>query len=125
MHAVQTAQAPTPAGHYAQGIVHQGLVYVAGQVPQHPATGEPETGGIEAQTELALRNVEAVLHAAGSSLDRVLSMTVYITDMALWAQVNGVFARMMGAHRPARAIIPIGPLAKGYMIEIQAIGVVS
>ena len=82
--AVEAQQAPTPKGHYSQGIVHGGVVYVAGQLPLDPATGAPTGGDAAAQAERTLRNVEAVLEAAGSSLSRLLSVTVYVTDMALW-----------------------------------------
>lgn len=118
---VHTTDAPAPAGHYAQGIVHDGVVYVSGQLPLDPATREIVPGGIEAQTEQTLRNVEAVLRAAGSSLGHVLSVTVYVTERALWPQVNDVYARVLGAHRPARAVVPVKELRPGCLIEVQAI----
>jgi 2-iminobutanoate/2-iminopropanoate deaminase len=121
MRPIQTTDAPVPAGHYAQAIVHGGLVYVAGQLPIDPRSAERRVGSIEEQTEQVLRNVAAVLAAAGSGLDRVLQMTVYVSDMALWGRVNETYARVMGAHRPARAVVPVGPLHHDYQIEIQAI----
>ncbi len=84
-------------------------------------TREPFTGDIGEQTELALRNVEAVLKAAGSRLDRVLQMTIYVSDMELWDAVNKKYAEVMGDHRPARAIVPVKDLHFGTQIEIQAI----
>lgn len=84
-------------------------------------TREPVTGPIEEQTELALRNVEYVLKAAGSDLSRVLQMTIYVSDMELWGKVNETYARVMGDHRPARAMIPVKELHFGTQIEIQAI----
>jgi reactive intermediate/imine deaminase len=119
--AVETQQAPTPKGHYAQGIVHGGVVYVAGQLPLDPATGEPTGGDAAAQAERTLRNVEAVLEAAGSSLSKLLSVTVYVTDMALWGEVNRAYGKVLGSHRPARAIVPVKDLRAGCVIEIQAI----
>ena len=83
------------------------------------------TGSIEEQTELALRNVEAVLHAAGSDLDHVLQMTIYVSDLELWDEVNAAYARVMGEHRPARAIVPVKDLHFGTQIEIQAIAAVG
>jgi reactive intermediate/imine deaminase len=118
---VQTSQAPTPKGHYAQGIVHGGVVYVAGQLPLDPATGEPTGGDAAAQAERTLRNVEAVLEAAGSSLAKLLSVTVYVTDMALWGEVNRAYGNVLGTHRPARAIVPVKELRAGCVIEIQAV----
>ena len=82
-------------------------------------------GDIETQTELALRNVEAVLHAAGSDLQHVLQMTIYISDIELWGKVNETYARVMGEHRPARAIVPVEDLHFGTQIEIQAIAAVK
>jgi len=88
-------------------------------------TREPFTGSIEEQTELALRNVEHVLKAAGSDLDHVLQMTIYVSDMELWGRVNETYARVMGDHRPARAMIPVKELHFGTQIEIQAIAAVK
>ena len=119
-----TAAAPRPAGHYSQGISHAGVVYVAGQLPLDPATGEIAEGGIGPQAERTLRNVEAILHAGGARLDTLLSVTVYITDRSLWPAVNEVYARMLGDHRPARAVIPVAELKPGCLIEIQAIAAV-
>jgi 2-iminobutanoate/2-iminopropanoate deaminase len=119
--AVTTTDAPGAAGHYSQGIVHNGLVYVAGQLPIDPATGEIVAGGIEEQAERTLRNVEGILRAAGASLSTLLSVTVYITERDQWAAVNQTFARVLGDHRPARAVIPVLELKAGCYIEIQAI----
>jgi 2-iminobutanoate/2-iminopropanoate deaminase len=122
---IHTEEAPIPAGHYSQAVVHQGVVYVAGQLPVRPDRGHDEEPlSIEEQTERALRNTEAILNAAGSGLDLVLQMTVYVADMSLWARVNAVFARVMGDHRPARAIVPTAELHHAYQIEIQTVAAV-
>src|SRR2546421_6058826 len=121
MKTVQPADQPQPKGHYSPGIVHDGLIYVSGQLPMDLATREPFAGDIERQTELALRNVEAVLQAGGSDLEHVLQFTVYVSDMELWDAVNATYARVMGDHRPARAIVPVKDLHFGTQIEIQAI----
>jgi 2-iminobutanoate/2-iminopropanoate deaminase len=118
---IQPENQPPPKGHYSPGIEHHGIVYVSGQLPLDLETREPFAGDIGTQTELALRNVEAVLHAAGSRLDRVLQMTIYVSDIELWGKVNEVYARVMGDHRPARAIVPVKELHFGTQIEIQAI----
>ncbi len=88
-------------------------------------TREPFAGDVETQTELALRNVEAVLQAAGSDLSRVLQMTIYISDIEMWGKVNEVYALVMGDHRPARAIVPVKDLHFDTKIEIQAIAAVK
>ncbi|HEX8431992.1 MAG TPA: RidA family protein [Longimicrobium sp.] len=125
MKLIQTEEAPIPAGHYSQAVVHQGVVYVAGQLPVRPdRRADEEPLSIEEQTERALRNVEAILNAAGSGLDLVLQMTVFVADMSLWSRVNEVFARVLGDHRPARAIVPTPDLHHAYQIEIQTIAAV-
>src|SRR4028118_2140105 len=100
MEKVLVKDTPIPIGHYSQGIVHNGFVFVSGQLPINMQTREVERGSIEAQTELALRNIEAVLLAAGSDLNHVVQMTIYISDGSLWGQVNEVYARILGDHRP-------------------------
>ncbi len=128
MERVETAGAPAPAGHYSQGIVHGGLVYVAGQLPIDPTAGRGGAhapGPVGEQTEQALRNVQAILEAAGSGLDRLLQVTIYVSDMAHWGEVNETYARVLGAHRPARAVVPVKELHHGYAVEIQAIGALT
>ena len=120
MNKIQTDNAPQPKGHYSQAVAHGGLIFVSGQLAVN-AAGEPVTDSIEAQTEQCLRNVEAVLRAAGSDLSRVLKMTVYVSDESLWGAVNETYARVMGAHKPARAIIPVNKFRGDFLIEIEAI----
>ena len=125
MKSIQPEKQPQPKGHYSPGIEHNGLIFVSGQLPMTLETREPFTGAIEEQTELALRNVEAVLKAAGSDLRHVLQFTVYVSDMELWGAVNEAYARVMGDHRPARAIVPVKDLHFGTKIEIQAIAAIG
>jgi len=125
MHPVSTPNAPAAGGHYSQAIVHAGLVYVAGQLPIVPGRAEHVVGSIEEQTEQVLRNIAAVLEAAGSSLSRTLQMTIYVTDISLWSRLNATYARILGDHKPARAVVPVGALHYGYQIEVQAIGSVA
>jgi len=125
MEHIYLKDSPKPAGHYSPGVVHNGLVYVSGQLPMDMKTREPFAGDIETQTELALRNVEAVLHEAGSDLDQVVQMTIYVSDIELWGKVNETYARVMGDHRPARAVIPVKDLHFDTKIEIAAIAAVK
>ena len=125
MQFIQPGNQPTPKGHYSPGIEHNGLVFVSGQLPMDLVTREPFAGDIETQTELALRNVEAVLNAAGSDLNSVLQMTIYVSDIELWGEVNSVYARVMGDHRPASAIVPVKDLHFDTKIEIAAIAAVN
>jgi 2-iminobutanoate/2-iminopropanoate deaminase len=124
MRIIRTDDAPSPAGHYAQGIAHGGLIHVAGMLPKDPTWPDAPHGTVEEQVERTMRNVEAVLRAGGSALDQLLSVTIYVTDLALWPRVNAAFAAVMGDHRPARTVVPVPALAAGYLVEIQAIGAV-
>jgi 2-iminobutanoate/2-iminopropanoate deaminase len=121
---VLTENAPKPAGHYSQAVVHNGLVFVAGQLAIKP-NGERVLDSIEAQTEQAMANVAAILRAASSDLSRLLKVTVYISDIELWGAVNQVYTRLMGEHRPARAIVPVKDLHYGFQIEIEAIAALN
>ena len=124
MKAVATDRAPKAAGPYSQAVVNGGLVYVSGQIPVDPATGTiPE--GMAAQAEQALRNLSAVLEAAGSGMDRALKVTVFISDMSQFAAVNEVYARFFTEPYPARTCVESPHLPKGVMIEIDAIGIVG
>ena len=125
MKSISTTNAPAAGGHYSQAIVHNGFAFVSGQLPFVPGNAEHKVGTIEEQTEQTLRNVGAVLQAAGSSLAKTVQMTIYISDMELWGRVNVAYARVMGEHKPARAVVPVGALHYGYQIEIQAIGAVG
>lgn len=98
---------------------------MSGQLPWNHATGEIETGEIEKQTELALQNVENILLAAGSDLNHVLQFTIYVSEMDDWDQVNAVYKRILGEHKPARAIVPVKTLHFDTKIEIQAIAAVK
>jgi 2-iminobutanoate/2-iminopropanoate deaminase len=124
MKSTYTENAPAPGGHYSQAIVHNGLVYVSGQLPIDPKTGEKQTGAIEEQTRLVFQNLSAILEASGSSLEQVLKVTVYISDISLWGKVNEVYAEIFGDHRPARAIVPTRDLHFGFKIEVDAIAAI-
>lgn len=125
MRIVHTSAAPSPAGHYSQGVVHGGVVYVAGQLPIDPADPKAEPGDAATQARQALANVGAILEAADSSLDQVLTMTIYVSDISHWGAVNEVYTEVMRDHKPARAVVPVRDLHYGYMIEIQATAAVA
>lgn len=125
MNKIQPTNIPVPKGHYSPAVEFNGLIFVSGQLPMNHATGEVETGDIELQTEIALRNVEAILVAANSDLNHVLQFTIYVSEMELWDKVNEVYKRILGEHKPARAIVPVKDLHFGTKIEIQAIAAVK
>ena len=125
MQKIFTAKAPRPIGHYSQAIVHHGIVYVSGQLPIDPETGDKVPGGIEDQTLQALKNISEILKAAGSDILNTVKVTVYISDIELWQRVNAVYADFFGDHKPARAVVPTRNLHYGFLIEIDAIATLT
>lgn len=125
MNRISTPDAPTPKGHYSQAIVHGGVVYVAGQLAIDPEDPDADPGDAGAQTRLIFKNIAAILDAAGSSLERLLQVTIYVSDIEAWPAVNEAFAEALGEHRPTRAIVPVGPLGRGRDLEVVAIAAVD
>lgn len=124
MNIVSSPNAPVPAGHYSQATLAAGLVFVSGQLPlRAPSMEIPE--GIEAQLIQAMKNVEHILLAAGSSLAKLVSIQLFIADVSLWPEVNRVYAQFMGSSKPARTIVPVGTLHYGALIEINAIASIA
>ncbi|MGH9347147.1 MAG: RidA family protein [Vicinamibacterales bacterium] len=119
---VQSERLPRPVGPYSPGMVLDRLIFVSGQGAIDPATGRLVAAGIEAQTEQCLRNVAAILEAVGSSLQHVLRCGVFLVDMGEFQQMNGVYERMFGGHRPARTTIQAAGLpGEGLRVEIDAV----
>jgi 2-iminobutanoate/2-iminopropanoate deaminase len=118
----RTERAPAPVGPYSQAVVHGGLVFVSGQIPLDPGTGEVVEGEIEAQAGQVFANLSAVLEAAGSNIERVLRTSVYLTDLSLFPRVNAVYERhFTGDPKPARSTIGVATLPLGVQIEVDAI----
>lgn len=122
--AISTGAAPGAAGPYSQAIATDDLVFCAGQLGIDPATGEL-VDGLEAQTERVLRNLEAVLDAAGCTLADVVKTTCFLADINDFAAFNAVYARAMGDPAPARSTFQVAALPKGGLVEIEAIAVRS
>ncbi len=118
---IESPNAPFPVGHYSQAVVYNDLIFISGQLPINPVTNETVTASIEEQAHQALKNVKAILEAAGSNLQNVLKTTVYISDIDLWGPVNEIYASYFGNHKPARAIVPTRELHHGLNIEIEAV----
>ena len=118
---VETPQAPKAIGPYAQAIRADGIVYTSGQIGLDPATGALVPGGIEAQTRRVLENLKAVLAAAGSSLDRVLRVGVYLTDLGHFQAMNRIFAEYLDPYRPARSTVGAAALPMGALVEMDMI----
>ena len=119
--AVSTAGAPAAIGPYSQGIDTDGLVFCSGQLGLDPATGDLIEGGVEAQAERALRNLQAVLDAAGATFGDVVKTTIFLVDIADFAAVNAVYARFMPDPPPARSTVGVAALPKGGRVEVEAI----
>ncbi|HQZ95543.1 MAG TPA: RidA family protein [Pyrinomonadaceae bacterium] len=123
--AIETSEAPKAIGPYSQAIIANGFIYTAGQVGADPKTGSIVDGGIEAQTEQVLKNIEAVLKASGSSLDDAVKTTVFLTDLNDFAKMNEVYAKRFKAPFPARSTVQVVKLPRDGKIEIEVVAVVK
>lgn len=115
---VTTELAAIPQGHYSQAVVHNNIVYVAMQLAIDPQNG-PQPGSPEEQTVVALKNVKNILEATGSNLNRVLRVTVYISDISLWTEINEVYSEIFGNHKPARGVVPVNKLHLGMDVGFE------
>jgi 2-iminobutanoate/2-iminopropanoate deaminase len=118
---IDSAGAPAAIGPYSQAIRAGGLVFVSGQIPIEPATGQVVAGGIAAQAERVLASLQAILEASGSRMDRVVKTTVYLTDLGAFPEVNEVYARFFPQAPPARSTVQVAALPRGVGIEIEAV----
>jgi 2-iminobutanoate/2-iminopropanoate deaminase len=121
MKTVSVPDAPKAIGPYSQAIVAGGFVFTAGQVPLDPATGKLVSGTIAEESGRVFDNLEAVLRGAGCAFADVVKATVFLTDLADFAEMNGVFAKRMGDHRPARSTVQVSKLPAGARVEIDLI----
>lgn len=121
MQTIATPDAAQPAGHYSQAIVHNGTIYISGQMPADPLQPGAPLGTVEEQTEQVLANLREILTAAGSGLDCLLQVTVFLSDVSLWERMNATYARVMGEHRPARVIVPTSELRRDAQVAMSAI----
>lgn len=122
---VKTDQAPKAIGPYSQGVIANGFVFCSGQIPLDPASAELNTGPIEDQARLVLKNLGAVLEAAGSSFDRVVKTTIFLQDMNDFGKVNGVYAEFFKPPFPARATVQVARLPRDARVEIEAVALVG
>jgi 2-iminobutanoate/2-iminopropanoate deaminase len=121
---VHTAAAPAAIGPYSQAVICGGMAYLSGQLGIDPKTGNvPED--FEDQARQALRNVQAILEAAGSALSRVVSVDVYLIDMGRFAQFNAIYAEVFGAHKPARVVISVSALPREAQVEVRCLAALA
>jgi 2-iminobutanoate/2-iminopropanoate deaminase len=118
---VTTYDAPLPAGHYSQAVVSGNMIFVSGQLPVVPLTGDRLTGSISEQTLQALQNVLGIVKAAGGDITTIARTTIYTTDVKYWEEVNRVYADFFGPVHPARSIITVAGLHHGCLVEIEAV----
>jgi len=121
---IDTKHAPKAIGPYSQALVHNGLVFVSGQIPFNPATSELVTGSITEQTNQVLSNIAAILKEAGTELNNVVKTTVYLKDMNDFDEMNKEYARHFSNNKPARATVQVARLPKDVSIEIDAISAI-
>ncbi|HZI99719.1 MAG TPA: RidA family protein [Gemmatimonadaceae bacterium] len=121
MKSVKSDNAPAAIGPYSQGVIAGGFLFSAGQIPLDPSSGQIVEGGITAQTEQVMKNLSAVLDAAGLGWNSVVKTTVYLHDMADFPTVNEIYARSIGDARPARSTVQVAALPRGALVEIDFI----
>lgn len=118
---ISTKEAPAAIGPYSQAVRVGDFVFVSGQIPLDPVTGEMETGDIEAQTRLVMKNLGAVLKAAGARFEDVVRSTIYLTDLGDFAKVNAIYGSHFSDQPPARATVQVSALPRGAKVEIDVI----
>ena len=125
MKTISTANAPAAIGPYAQGNIAGGLLYASGQNPLDPETGEIVGSTIEEQTAQVMKNVAAILEAAGTDFDHVVKTTCFLNDMNDFAAFNAEYAKSFGEVRPARSAVAVEKLPKGALVEVEVIAEVN
>lgn len=117
--------AKKPAGHYSPAVRKGNMLFISGQVPTNPYTGEKCFGSIREQTQQVLQNLDDILRAAGADKKDVMKMTVYVSDIAYWDEVNQVYSEYFGEHKPARTVVPTRDLHYGFLVEMDAIAYIE
>jgi len=120
---VQTDKAPKAIGPYSQAVKANGFVFVSGQIPIDPATGQLAQGSVAELTRQVLRNLTNIIETAGSSMDNVVKTTIYLKDMSDFEEVNNAYAEFFPNHKPARATVEVARLPKDVKVEIDAVAV--
>ena len=125
MHSISTEKAPAASGPYSQGVVVNGLLFASGQIALSPETGELVCSAIDEQADQVMKNVGALLTAAGTDFDHVVKTTCFLEDIADFAKFNAVYAKSFGEKLPARSAVGIDKLPKGALIEVEVIASVE
>jgi 2-iminobutanoate/2-iminopropanoate deaminase len=123
--AIESKKVPAPIGPYSQAIVANGMVYTSGQIAIDPKTGEYTPSDIEAEAELVMKNLEALLEASGADFSSVVKTSIFLQSMSDFAQVNAIYAKYMVAPFPARETVEVAQLPKSAKVEISMIAIVK
>jgi 2-iminobutanoate/2-iminopropanoate deaminase len=124
MKIISTDKAPKAIGPYSQAVFHQQFVFTSGQIPLDPETGELVSGDFKTEVIQVLKNLDAVLIASNSSLKKVAKLTVFLTDLANFSELNEVFSSFFDDHLPARSAVQVSALPMNVRVEIEAIGII-
>lgn len=122
---IRTDNAPAAIGPYSQAIKAGGFIFLSGQIPLDPATGNVVEGGIKEQTERVMTNLEAVLNAAGTDMEAVVKTTIYLTNLSDFPTVNEIYGNYFRENPPARATVEVSSLPKGVSVEIEAVALAA
>ncbi len=122
---ILTDKAPAPAGHYVQATVHNGVIYISGQLPVLTDGTHAPGASFDDQARQAVANLLGVLEAADGSAEQLLKVTAYIVGIGNWPRFNAIFAEVLGDIRPARTVVPVAELHYGYLVEIDAVAVAT
>lgn len=120
---INTTKAPAPIGPYSQAVRAGNLLFISGQIPINPASGESDTSDVATETQLVMKNLEAILQEAGSSFQQVVKTTIFLSDMSLFAKVNEVYGSYFTGNYPARETVAVKGLPKGVNVEISMIAI--
>lgn len=119
MQIITSSKAPAPIGPYNQAVFHNGILYMSGQIAIDPATGNMVLDNIQAETHQVMRNLQAVLEAAGTNFNKAIKTTIFLSDMSLFTEVNEVYGGFFDGHYPARETVAVKGLPKGVNVEIS------
>ena len=119
MQIIQTSAAPAPIGPYNQAIIHNGLLYMSGQIALDPVSGELVQDSLAAETHQVMQNLKAVMDAAGTHFNKAIKTTIFLSDMSLFAEVNAIYGTYFDGHFPARETVAVKGLPKGVHVEIS------
>lgn len=122
---IETDRAPAAIGPYSQAVTTGNLLFISGQIPLDPATGSIVDGGISEQTDRVMQNIRAIVEQAGGSMKSLLKTTIYVRDIAAFAEVNAAYEKQLDGHKPARATVEVSGLPKNVLVEIEAVAEIN